>query len=179
MTTPRQRTLVAGFSSAVARFRVFALPNALEIEERSGKVQRHRVLFVETQLLTLHQARQWIAPALLLVIASISGLLGWALSTDDEPTAALVAFLVAALCLVPGIIMLAIPKHIVTITSRRSQAEIQFGMRRARARQWFDQLQAEVRRAQEACATEVAAQNATLRSASIPAGEALPLPPSL
>lgn len=177
MTTPRPRTLVSRFNSATARFRVYALNNALEIEERAGGVQRRRVLLVEAQQLTLHQTRKWLAPILLLTIASISGLIGAAFNAQAESAGALISFSFAALCLVAAIVLLLIPRFVVTLTTRRARMPIDFGMRQAKARQWFATLQTEIFKIQQMCASEVEAQNEAIRTLGNAGGAALPLPP--
>ena len=178
MTSTRQRTPVTRFSSLVARFRVFALDNGLEIEERSGTVQLRRVLFEETQLLTLHQARSWVAATIYFLFALCSAGMGAAFSTGDETTAAAAFYGIAAVFLIPTVVYLVLPKHIITVTSLRARMALSFGLKKDKARQWFERLQQQITAAQQTTAAEVAQQNAAIHEVSQRHFEVVPMPPS-
>ena len=175
--TPRKRTFIAKHTTLSSRVRVFALPDALELEERVYSLQRRRVLFDEIQLLTLHYRRRWPLITVLLLL-TVSFLPFVALFLEEgQTTAAAVCGGMSILFLLLSALYLTRPAAVLTVTSRRNQEEIQFGFRKARARQWFAQLQRSVREAQSKVAEEVANQNAAIRRLASMAGP-LPMPPS-
>ncbi len=178
MSSTKQRTPMTRFSSLVARFRVFFMDNWVEIEERSGNVQLRRVLFDETQLLTLHRARNWAWPLTLLFLALISAFIGLALGEGGETGFSRASYLAALVFLLIAIGLFRLPKHVVTITSRRARMAMSFGFNGKKARQWFTRLQQEVTKAQRSTAAEVESQNAAIQEASRRQSDALPMPPS-
>lgn len=178
MSTPqRQRTFVAKHTTMTSRLRVYALADAVEIEERVYSLQRRRVLFDEVQLITLHRRRRWPVITFLLLMTFSFVAFAALFFSEAETTAFSIFAGFALLFLLFSAWYIALPAHVLTLTSRRNREEIQFGFREGRARQWFGQLQRSIREAQNRMAEEVAQQNAAARRLASMAGP-LPMPPS-
>jgi hypothetical protein len=133
------------------RQRVYEARESLEVDDFEGYAgQRRRVFYDEVLLVTRHRRVGWPVAVAAFVLAGFVGMVAAILALAQQVT---VAIVVLAAVMVPllglAIVRVAVKMDVITVYGRRSQASVQFWLRRERARQVFQRICARVRQAQE------------------------------
>ncbi len=165
-----ERRLLARDAGLAERIRVYRRGESLEIDTSSFyRITRHRVLFEEVVLATLHRGRSWRS---VLGLALVGLCLGSVVSVLAESNGGETALWIFGPPLLFSIIGYLIPDWVLSIQSRRTWTRMRFGARRAKARRVFDELVAAIRETQGRLAAErPAAPVARSPFAPPPAGE--------
>ena len=147
-----ERRLLGRDANLVERIRVFRRGESLEVDTSSFyRIVRHRVLFEEVELATIHRGRSYrlvFLFALLGVLTSIGG----AIATEASGGAVASWFF---LCTLGGAAAgFLLPDWVVSIQSRRTWTRMRFAFFHGRARRVFDELVAAVRETQRRLAAE-------------------------
>ena len=127
------------------------------------------MFYDDVLLVTLHRQQTWGFLVLAAIVMLLFG--GLAVVAKDVAPLAMTLAAVAAVALVFGTIRLLYQIEVVSVFGRRSKASIRFGFRRARSRQMFNEICANVAAAQRHLAREIAANEP---SAERVAAEELP-----
>ena len=147
---------------------VFQTADALEIDDLEYfHVRRTRLFYDEIQLLTYHQ-RADVAfvvgcTLILLFVTMVASIVG--LAAEDWLVAGLLFGALGAPALVLGIVRLILKVDVVTASGKRTSAQMEFGFRKARAREVYQRLARLTRESQEGLARELAAEEPPAASA--------------
>ncbi len=127
------RVYIGSIRSWGDRSRIYRTPEALEIDLLDHyEVRRRRVFFDEVQLVTLHETRAAGPYPWILGFLALFSLLFAALPLP--PFARTFLFVVAGVCVLGAIVMIASPVWIVTTFGKRSRAQIRFRFVEGKAR---------------------------------------------
>ncbi len=169
-----ERRLLARDASIAERIRVYRRGETLEIDTSSFyRITRHRVLFEEVVLATLHRGRSWRSVLALALLGLFFGAMASVAAESDGGATALWIF---GPPLVFSIVGYLLPDWVLSIQSRRTWTRMRFGARRARARRVYDELVAAIRETQERLAAERPAAPVA-RSPFAPPPAGVPEPP--
>jgi hypothetical protein len=144
MTAPRRRFL-GRYNDVITRQAVYATDSALEIDEQDNfQIVRKRVFFEDVLLVTMHERMAILAiflslgfGAFLILIGVIAGgAAGWMLGG------------LGALFVGYGLLRVSLKDSVITVFGRRSRARIRFALRKDRAQRLYDEICANVTRAQ-------------------------------
>jgi hypothetical protein len=141
MAAGPRRILLGKRSGLSSRQRIYRTPDAIEVEEAEGyDVSRRRVWLDEVVIVTYHQTVGWGFVAAMLACMTIFGFVGLLVMIGDRWTGA--AFL--AITVLPFalalVLRLVYKLDVITVFGRRTKAELQFWLRKARARQVYQQV---------------------------------------
>jgi hypothetical protein len=143
--TASQRRFLGRYNDVITRQAVYATDSALEVDEQDNfQIVRKRVFFEDVLLVTLHERVAILAilfclgfGAFFVLIGAIAGGAGgWSLGG------------LGALFIGYGLMRISIKDSVVTVFGRRSRARIRFALRKGRAQRLYDEICANVRRAQ-------------------------------
>jgi hypothetical protein len=144
MTAPRRRFL-GRYNDVITRQAVYATDSALEIDEQDNfQIVRKRVFFEDVLLVTMHERMAILAifaslgfGAFLVLIGVIAGgAAGWMMGG------------LGALFVGYGLLRISMKASVITVFGRRSRARIRFALRKDRAQRLYDEICANVTRAQ-------------------------------
>ncbi|HEV7672508.1 MAG TPA: hypothetical protein VGS22_28655 [Thermoanaerobaculia bacterium] len=171
--TPERR-LLARDASLVERIRVYRRGEALEVDTSSFyRITRHRVLFEEVELATIHQGRSYRTVLLLglfgLFIGAIAG------AGVSNSSGGMIALWIVAPTVAFALVGFVIPDWVVSIQSRRTWTRMRFGAVHGKARRVFDELVAAIRETQSRLAAERPTASA-IRSPFAPPPAEVPAP---
>jgi hypothetical protein len=165
------RVYLGGDYDLGGRRRVYALTDALEVDENSFvQIERSRVYFEDVLAVTYHR----IFGAAFLVFNAIFtlgfALIGLLTAMDRfSRDASIVFFIFASPFLMAFLVRLIFRVDVITVFGRRTKARMRYGFRKGRAREVFGEIVRAVRRAQEEASRQAAAQ--------APPAEDVPLAP--
>jgi hypothetical protein len=143
--TAQKRRFLGRYNDVITRQAVYATDSALEIDEQDNfQIVRKRVFFEDVLLVTMHERMAILAVlftlgfgAFLIIIAAIAGGGGgWILGG------------LGALFAGYGLMRISIKDSVITVFGRRSRARIRFSLRKGQAQRLYDEICANVRRAQ-------------------------------
>ncbi|MCP4660591.1 MAG: hypothetical protein GY856_34760 [bacterium] len=148
--TPRRRTRLSRYHQLAARYRIYRVDGALEVDELSAHdILRRRVLFDEVILMTRHRRRPLLMISLAALLAALFLSIGLALYYGDVPPAWGIGFFVpAGLAGLYVLGRLTVPIHVLTLYSPRSKARLEFSTERGAGEAW-QELERAVAEAQE------------------------------
>lgn len=129
---------------------VFEIEGGLEVDENSFvEIERTRVYFDDVLGMTYH--RQWGALFLVamgLGVLFFGGIGALALAGDAEPGVAIVFALIALPFLAGFILRLILKVDVITVYGKRTMARLRFPIRKARAREIYQDLERKIRASQ-------------------------------
>lgn len=174
-----ERRLLARNATVVERIRVYRRGETLEVDTSSFyRITRHRVLFEEVELATLHQGRSYRSVALLGLFGLVVGILAGANASESGGTS--IAFWIVMPVIVFALVGLVIPNWVVSIQSRRTWTRMSFGALHNKARRVYDELVAAIRETQNRIAAERPAASSPRSPFAPPPAEEFPTaPPSV
>ena len=171
-----ERRLLARDASLVERIRVYRRGEALEVDTSSFyRITRHRVLFEEVELATLHRGRNYRAVLALGLLGLLAGSIFAAFSTGSAGT---IAFGIMASTVVATVLGYLLPDWVISIQSRRTWTRMRFGPRHGKAQRVFDQLIAAIRTTQNRIAADRPAASAPRSPFAPPPAEDFPAAPA-
>lgn len=150
MTAP-DRQLLGKWATALARVRIYQVPDGLEIETNEHfEVSNTRVFFDDVQLVTLHRERGTLYLALTGVFSfGFLALVAFLATLPNEAWVVGIVFGIMGLPFLIAFLTRAIwGIDVVTIFGRRSKASLRFRFRKQRAREVYGRICAAVRAAQ-------------------------------
>ncbi len=166
-----ERRLLARDAGLAERIRVYRRGDSLEIDTSSFyRITRHRVLFEEVVLATLHRGRSWRSVLALALVGLFFGAMASVATESDGGETALWIFGPPLVFSIAGYLL---PDWVLSIQSRRTWTRMRFGARRAKARRVYDELVAAIRETQERLAAERPAATA-IRSPFAPPPAGVP-----
>lgn len=169
-----ERRLLGRDSSLVERIRVFRRGDALEVDTSSFyRIVRHRVLFEEVELATIHRGRGYRLVFLFALLGLLVGIVGAAGSGASGGAIAAWIFLLPLAGAAAGFLL---PDWVISIQSRRTWTRMRFGFLYGRARRVFDELVAAVRETQSRLAAERPAAQVPRSPFAPPPLESFPAP---
>jgi hypothetical protein len=170
MTAPA-RTLIGTKSGTSSRVKVFLTPEAVEVEDVEGyDVTCRRVFFDEVLLVTYHRTYGWAFIVTMALLASFFGLIVLLTALNSLYVAlVLFSFMVLPFLVLIGL-RLAYQLDVITVYGKRSRAQVQFWLRKRRAREVHQRICRLVREGQARLQREIAA--------SAPAAAPAPPPPA-
>jgi hypothetical protein len=172
-----QRRLLARDASLVERIRVYRRGEALEVDTSSFfRIVRHRVLFEEVELATIHRGRSWRSVLSLGFWGLFIGAMAGAGAADSGGGA--IAFWIVMPATVFALVGFVIPDWVVSIQSRRTWTRMRFGAAHGRARRVFDELVAAIRETQGRLAAERPAASTPRSPFAPPPAESFSPPPA-
>ncbi len=141
-----ERRLLARDASLVERIRIYRRGPSLEVDTSSFfRIVRHRVLFQEVELMTLHRGRSVLSMLGLGLLGLSIGLIAPAIADAGGGTIALTMLSAGAAGIVLGALL---PDWVISVQSRRSWVRMRLGWSHGKARRVFDQLAADVHETQ-------------------------------
>ncbi len=147
---PRKSVFLGKCYEFAGRQRVYATAHALEIDEVEGwDVTRKRVLFDEILLVTQHHYLGWVFLLLMGLLAALFGLAGVGVATEDQTAGIVVGVLFSSPFAVAFLVRLVLGVDVVTVYGKRTRAVMKFSFRKDRAREVFDWVCEQARRARE------------------------------
>lgn len=171
-----ERRLLARDASLVERIRVYRRGEALEVDTSSFyRITRHRVLFEEVELATLHRGRNYRMVVAVSLLGLLLGSVGSAVSGSSGGS---LAFGIVAPTIVATILGFLVPDWVISIQSRRTWTRMRFGPLHGKAKRVFDELVAAIRTTQNRIAAERPAPSAPRSPFAPPPAEDFPAPPS-
>jgi len=169
-----ERRLLARDASLVERIRVYRRGEALEVDTSSFyRITRHRVLFEEVELATLHRGRNYRLVVAIGLLGLLFGSVGSAISGTSGGS---LAFGIFAPTVVATIIGFLLPDWVISIQSRRTWTRMRFGPQHGKAKRVFDELVAAIRATQNRIAAERPAPSAPRSPFAPPPAEEFPEP---
>lgn len=170
--------LIARWTSALSRARVFEHPDSLEIESNEQyEVTKRRVFLDDVQLVTLHRRRGaafLVVMGILSLFANFFILLGIFIGDEAAPVMGLMFGIIAVPSTIAFLVRLIWGLDIVTVFGRRSKLTMRFRLRKEKAREMYAHVCALVAEAQRRKAEEYATEAAV---ATAPESTEPPLPP--
>jgi len=167
------RVLIGRNNDFATRQIVYRTPVGIEVDELDHfEVRRKRVFYDDVLLVTYHREQSWGFIVLTAILVLLFGLLAFVASS--VPPLAMTLAAVAAAALVLGTMRLLMQVDVVTVFGRRSKAAVRYAYRKARARQTFNEICANVAAAQRRLAREIAESEPA--AAAVPAEELPPMP---
>ncbi len=140
-----ERRLIGSAAGVAERVRVYRRGDALEVDTSSFfRITRHRVLFEEVELATIHKGRNWRAVVVCTLFGMLFGMIG---AANQKAGGAIVSSLVLPPILF-AFVGMALPGWVVSIQSRRTWTRMRFGVRHAKAHRVFEELLTAVRETQ-------------------------------
>lgn len=140
----------------LTRERVFRFPDGLEMDLVLGAQARcRRVFFDEVHLVTLHRTKGWVlllVTGILFVLAAAASLLAGLIG--GAPVGLGIFVFTALPAAVVFFLRLGLGLDVVTVHGKRSRAEIHFFLKKARAREVFQQVARLARERQERISRE-------------------------
>ncbi|HXU29149.1 MAG TPA: hypothetical protein VN851_01115 [Thermoanaerobaculia bacterium] len=171
-----ERRLLARDASLVERIRVYRRGEALEVDTSSFyRITRHRVLFEEVELATLHRGRNYRLVVAFGLLGLLLGSFGAGISGANGGA---VAFGIVAPTIVFTILGFLLPDWVISIQSRRTWTRMRFGPRHGKARRVFDELVAAIRHTQGRIAADRPAPSVPRSPFAPPPAEGFPAPPA-
>lgn len=171
-----ERRLLARDASLVERIRVYRRGEALEVDTSSFyRITRHRVLFEEVELATLHRGRNY---RMVVAVGLLGLLLGSVGSAFSGSSGGSLAFGIFAPTIVATILGFLLPDWVISIQSRRTWTRMRFGPQRSKAKRVFDELVAAIRATQNRIAAERPAPSAPRSPFAPPPAEDFPAAPA-
>lgn len=147
--TPRRRRLLGRHADVATRYRVYQVPDAVEVDEVTMvEIRRRRVFFDEVVLVTYHRFRQRATIAFLALAALPFLALGAVVLAQRETTMAAWFAGIGLVFAVPALLYAAVPAHAITVYGLRTSARIVVRFRGRRAREIFATLCREAAAAQ-------------------------------
>ena len=145
---------IFGFSLvAMTRIQVYLRPDSVEVDEITfAEIERTRVLFDDVLAVTYHRAVSLGFSILIGLFGGILAAIGLVVLFQKEMAAAAIILLFAAPFLGTLVLHLILKTDYITVFGRRTLARMRFRVRKARARQIFQELTAKIRAVQEAVA---------------------------
>jgi hypothetical protein len=133
-----------------SRVRVYETPQALEIDESEDyQIRRRRLFYDEILLVTYHRTTDWPAVIVSLVLAVFFGFIAWLIGLSERTTG-LVFFACTGLPFILfSVARAALKIDFVTVFGKRTQARMQFFLRKGRAREVFELVCRKAREHQE------------------------------
>jgi hypothetical protein len=124
---------------------------ALEVDDFEGYAgRRRRVFYDEVLLVTRHRRVGWPFVLVAALFAGLLGIIALGMALAQQVTVALGFLLLGVLpLLVLAVLRVVVKMDVVTVYGKRSQARVQFWLRRERALKAFQSVCARVRQAQE------------------------------
>ena len=152
------RTYLGRDQNLAGIIRVYLLPDSVEVDEISlVEIERTRVYFDDVLAVTYHRARSAVFLVLMGIIIGLIALPGVALVAKRETGVAVFFLILVSPCLLSFLLHLLLKTDYITIYGRRTMARMRFRVRKARAREVFQQLTARIRAAQATAAAAAAA----------------------
>ncbi|MEP7010660.1 MAG: hypothetical protein ABJC13_10085 [Acidobacteriota bacterium] len=170
-----ERRLLARDASLVERIRVYRRGEALEVDTSSFyRITRHRVLFEEVVLATLHRGRNYRSVVAFGLLGLLLGSVGAAVSSWTGGT---IALGIVAPTIVFTVLGFLLPDWVISIQSRRTWTRMRFGPRHGKARRVFDELVAAIRQTQNRLAADRPTVSAPRSPFAPPPAEDFPAAP--
>ncbi len=171
-----ERTLLGRDATLVERIRVYRRGEALEVDTSSFyRITRHRVLFEEVELATIHRGRSYRMVFLLALLGLFAGIVGAGLS---DSTAGGIAFWILMPVVAFATAGIVLADWVVSIQSRRTWTRMRFGFVHGKARRVFDELAAAIRETQSRLAAERPAPSVPRSPFAPPPAEEFPAAPA-
>lgn len=170
-----ERRLLGRDATLVERIRVYRRGETLEVDTSSFyRIVRHRVLFEEVELATIHRGRSYLRVFVLAFFGLSAGIFGAVLSDSDGGGFAFWILLSSIGGLAAGFLL---PDWVISIQSRRTWTRMRLGVSHGKARRIFDELVAAIRETQTRLAAERPAPTASRSPFASPRAEDFPAPP--
>lgn len=170
-----ERRLLGRDASLVERIRVYRRGETLEVDTSTFyRITRHRVLFEEVELATIHRGRSYLRMFLLAFLGLSVGIFGAVVSDSDGGGFAFWILLSMTGGAAAGFLL---PDWVISIQSRRTWTRMRLGVSHTTARRIFDELVAAIRETQTRLAAERPAPRAPRSPFAPPPAEDFPPPP--
>lgn len=152
--TPTRRTWIGASSGLFERQRVFAFAGGLEVDEPGLQPTRRRVLFDEVLLVTYHRYFGWVFLTFMALFALVCLGSAAVAALDGDGATATVFAASSWFFVILFVLRLVFRVDVVTVYGRRTKAVTKFSFRKRRAREVFDWVCEQARRAQGGDAAE-------------------------
>lgn len=173
-----ERRLLGRDANLAERIRVFRRGESLEVDTSSFyRITRHRVLFEEVALATMHRGRSYRIVLLLALLGLFLGIVGGIAASGSGGGA--VAYWIVFPPVAFAVVGFMLPDWVVSIQSRRTWTRIRFGAAHGRARRVFDELVVAIRDTQSRLAAERPAPSEPRSPFAPPPAAVVPAPPAL
>ena len=140
---------------------VYRARDCFEIDEVEGyDVTRKRVFYDDVVLVTRHRFVPWAPLILTGLIAVVAGLLAFGLSREMGRVAGFTFFVITVALVVLAVLLAAVGGEAVTIQGKRTQARMDFVLRRGRAAEVYARACRLARERQQRLARGIAARGA-------------------
>lgn len=154
-----RREFLSSYSTLGMREKVFALQDAIEVDEAAvGEIERRRVFYDDILALTLHRYRGVGFPLFTAFAGIVFLLLALGMVSESESGPAAVMVVLAAVFFLAFLARMFLGVDMIVVYGRRSSARLRFGFRKARARRIFEDLRRRIAAVQDAAAAARAAE---------------------
>jgi hypothetical protein len=156
-----RRTFLGKTTSIIRRQRVYQADEALEIDDSEDyRIRRSRLFYDEIVLVTHHRRIDWINVVVSALMVMLAAFITLILALNQAFAPAAIIFALLGLPFVAlGIAHLALQLDVVTVFGKRTHAQMQFLVRKRRAREVYERIGTLAREHQERLARELAADD--------------------